>query len=154
MRHGESFHPSLFSFLFDWWMKRWEIAEELSMNCTAFIYYIMLMAKRTCAWLHHLLKLLLSTWLSCIDSSQPGWFQSCWDLYACSWAVICPYNWCYQASTTIGRSFHHVLIHRLATKYITFYAWTNRLTHFSACDLPIQLLLCVNKRLKTSIIKY
>ena len=24
---------------------------------------------------------------------------SCWDLYACSWAVICQYNWCYQAST-------------------------------------------------------
>ena len=27
-------------------------------------------------------------------------------------------------------------------------------THFSTCNLPMQLLLCVNKRLTTSIIKY
>ena len=25
----------------------------------------------------------------------------CWDLYACSWAVICQYSWCYQASMMI-----------------------------------------------------
>ena len=41
------------------------------MNCTAFTYYVTLMAKRTCACLHHPLKLLpLSALLSCTDSSQ------------------------------------------------------------------------------------
>ena len=41
---------------------------------------------------------------------------------------------------------------------VTFYTWSNRLTHFSTCILPIQLLLCViiivNKHLTISIIKY
>ena len=44
--------------------------------------------------------------------------------------------------------------HGLATKYVTFYSWTNRLTRFSTWNLSIQLLLCVNKCLTTSIIKY
>ena len=70
------FHPSLIAFLFDRWTKRREIAEEVSMNCTAFTYYVMLMAKRTCAWLHHPLKLLpLSTLLSCTDSSHQDGFM-------------------------------------------------------------------------------
>ena len=46
-------------------------SEEVSMNCTAFTYYVTLMAKCTCAWLHHPLKLLpLSALLSCTDSSH------------------------------------------------------------------------------------
>ena len=44
--------------------------------------------------------------------------------------------------------------HRLATKYVTFYAWTNRFTCFPIYNLPIQLLLCVIKHLITSTIKY
>ena len=48
--------------------------------------------------------------------------------------------------------------HKLYNTYVTFYAWTNRLTHCSTFNLPIQLLLCVNiivnKRLTTSIVKY
>ena len=43
-------------------------------------------------------------------------------------------------------------------KYVTFYAWTNRFTHCSTCNLPIQLLLCVNiivnKCLTASMVKY
>ena len=43
------------------------------MNCTAFTYYVTLMAKRTCASLHHPLKLLpLSALLSCTISSHQG----------------------------------------------------------------------------------
>ena len=95
LRHGESFHPSLLAFFFDWWTKWWEVAEEVLMNCTAFTYYVTLMAKRTYAWLCHPLKLLPGALLLCTDSSQPGWV-SCWDLYACSRAVICQYSWCYQ----------------------------------------------------------
>ena len=46
-------------------------SEEVSMNCTAFTYYVRVMAKRTCASLHHPLKLLpLSALLSCTDSSH------------------------------------------------------------------------------------
>ena len=44
--------------------------------------------------------------------------------------------------------------HGLAMKYVAFYAWTKRLTHFSTCNLPIQQLVYVNKHLTTSIIKY
>ena len=51
------------------------ITEEVSIICTAMTYYVMLMVKYTCAWLHHPLKLLPSTLLSCTDSSQPGWFH-------------------------------------------------------------------------------
>ena len=46
-------------------------SEEVSVNCTAFTYYVTLMAKRTSASLHHPLKLLpLSALLSCTDSSH------------------------------------------------------------------------------------
>ena len=74
--HGDSFHPSLLLFLFDWWTKRWEIAKEMSMNYMACTYYVMLMAKGTCTWLHHPLKLLPSAmFLPCIYSNEPGWFH-------------------------------------------------------------------------------
>ena len=42
------------------------------MNCTAYTYYVTLMAKCMCVQLHHLLKLLPSMLLPCTDSSQPG----------------------------------------------------------------------------------
>ena len=46
------------------------------MNCTAFTYYVMLMAKRTCGLLHHPLNLLpLSALLSCTDSSHQDGFM-------------------------------------------------------------------------------
>ena len=45
------------------------------MNCTAFTYYVMLIAKRKCAQLHHMLKLLPNVLLLFTNSSQPGWFH-------------------------------------------------------------------------------
>ena len=45
------------------------------MNCTDFTYYVTLMAKRTCAPLHHPLKLPLSAWLSCTNSSHQDGFM-------------------------------------------------------------------------------
>ena len=38
-------------------------------------YYIMLIAKCTCTWLHHQLKLTSTMFLPCTHSSQPGWFH-------------------------------------------------------------------------------
>ena len=75
LHHDKFFHPSLLPFLFDWWIKRWEITEEVSLNCMAYAYYDTLMTKYTCTWLHHPLKLLPSTYLLCTDSSQPGLFH-------------------------------------------------------------------------------
>ena len=86
LHHDESIHPSLLSFLFDWWMKRWEIAEDVLINCTAYTYYVTLMAKWMCTWMHHLLKLLLSIFS---PVPKPDSMVSCWDLYVSSWAVIC-----------------------------------------------------------------
>ena len=73
--------------------KRWEIAEEVSMNYTAYTYYITLMATFMCTWLCHLLKIINK----CIVAVY--WFKSarmvsCWDLHACSWIVICQYSYC------------------------------------------------------------
>ena len=52
--------------------------------------------------------------------------------------------------------FHNVPITSWTVKYVTSHTWRNRLTHFSTCSLPIQLLLCVKiivtKHLTTSII--
>ena len=56
-------------------------------------------------------------------------------------------NWRIVSSCTDSR-------HGLPTKYVTFYGWTNRLTCFSTFNLPIKLLLYINKHLTTSIIKY
>ena len=38
-------------------------------------YYITLMVKCMCAWLHHQLKLLLRVLLPCTNSSQQGWLH-------------------------------------------------------------------------------
>ena len=72
---------------FSFWMKRWEITEEVSMNCMAYTYCVTPMAKWTSTWLHHLLKLLPSTFFA-IHQFKSVRMVSNWDLYACSWAVI------------------------------------------------------------------
>ena len=36
LRHGESFHPLLLLFLFDWLLKRWEITKVMLINCNSF----------------------------------------------------------------------------------------------------------------------
>ena len=51
------------------------------------------------------------------------------------------------ANTAAAKSLsstHMMIDWQIITKYVTFYAWTNRFRHFSTCSLPIQLLLCVN----------
>ena len=129
-------HSALFSILFGWWMKRWEIATEVSMNYTAYTYYIMLMAKCRYISLCHPLKLLPSVFCRVpIQVSQVETYICM--LLGCDLAI--------QLLLTSSSSnyddrlvdhFHHVLIY--------IYAWTNRLTCFSTCNLPMQLLLCVN----------
>ena len=59
------FHPSLLLFLFECW-KLWEITKDVSINCTAHTYYVMLMAKCMCVWLHHPFKLLTSEMFCCV----------------------------------------------------------------------------------------
>ena len=154
--HGESFDPSLLPFLFVWWMKRWEIAVEVSMNRMAYTYYFTLMAKCTYAWLHHSLIKIIN---KCNVFPCSYWFKStriisCWDLHACSWAVVCQYSCCWISQE--DRLVEHFWFTSLTTmNCIIFYAWTNRLAHFSTYILPIPLLLCVNiKCLIPNIIKY
>ena len=94
--------------------EKWEITEEVLRNCTAYAYYIMLMAKCTCAWLHHLLKLLLIALFPCTNSSQPGWFHvetylrvlGLWFLNTAVAKIAIK-----QVQWKAGRSFHHVMIH-------------------------------------------
>ena len=155
MLPGESFHPSLLAFLFDWWTKRWEIAEDVSMNCTAFTYYVTLIAKRT--WLYHPLKLLLSTLLSCTDSSQPGWFYV--ETYTCFVGL-----WYVNTAGAIKQVCQIIIDWKIVSSCTDSRHWLPNMQHFMLEQidlyvfLPViyqqQLLLCVNKRLKTSIVKY
>ena len=73
--------------------------EKLLIRCRwivmAYTYYVTQMAKCTCTWLHHPFKLLTSTvFLLCTDTSHAVRMVLCWDLYVCSWAVICQYSCC------------------------------------------------------------
>ena len=104
------------------------------------------MAKCTCAWLHHLLKLLTSALLLCSDSSQQDGFML---------RFICVFLSCdlpiLHAATKIAIKRNMMIYWKIAsscsyrftartTKYVTFYAWTNRLTRFSTCNLPIHTI--------------
>ena len=150
MCYGESFHSSLLAFLFVWWTKRWEIAEEMLIECTAFTYYVTLMAKCMCTWLHHPLKLLPSTFLPCTDSIQPGWFNvetymrvlELWFANTAAAEIVIKYiGWYIGRSLSSCADLHHKLQHFMLEQIEL---------HFSPCNLPMQLLLCVNKLLLTS----
>ena len=133
--------------------KRWEITEEVSMNCMAYTYYITLMATCTYAWLHYPFKLLISTLLPCVDSSQQDGFML---------RLICMFLGCGLPIQLLLKSLSNQYDHSLddrfikyrstlwTMKYVIFYTWPNRLTHYSTWNLPIQLLLCGNKLLLTS----
>ena len=101
--------------------------------------------------------------LHCTDSSQPRWFHVETHIRVLKlWFVLLVqlllklllsvYN------DRLVDHFNIYLFSSWTTKYVTFYAWTNRLPHCSTCNLPIQLHICVNtiinKYLTTSIIKY
>ena len=129
-----------FSFsLTDEWMKRREVTEEVLMNYTAYTscytYYVTLMAKCMCTWLHHSLKLLPSIiFLLCTNSSQPGWFML---------RLLCAFlghdlpiqlllkllSSTYNGDRLIDH-FHHVPVHITNYKYVTLCVWTNRQTRF------------------------
>ena len=78
----------------------------------------------TCAWLHHPLKLLPRALLSCTDSSHQDGFML---------RLICMFLGCDMLVLSSEYDDYDRLEDRLtsrATQYVTFYAWTNRLTHF------------------------
>ena len=121
----------------------WRFVNE----CMAYTYYVTLMAKCTCTWLHHPLKLLTSTifFHVPIQVNQDDFMLR----------LICMFLGCYlpiQLTLKLLSSAHdkRLVIDRFwfrswTTKYVTtFYAWTNILTCFSTCGLPIQLFLYVN----------
>ena len=157
LSHDESLHPCLLAFLFDWWMKRWETAEEVSMNCTSFTYYVMLINGQTHMCLIAPCIKIITEHTAVIYRFKSARMVSVklrliWVFLGCDMPIQLVLSsdygdWKIASSCTDSR-------HRLAMKYVTFHAWSNRFTRFSTCTLSIQLLLCVNKRLTTSIIKY
>ena len=86
------------------------------MNCTAFTYYVTLMAKRMCAWLHHPLKLLLSTLLSCTDSSHQDGFML---------RLICMFLGC-DMPIQLVLSSHYNGYDRLYDRFIMYRLWTTK----------------------------
>ena len=78
-----------------------KFTEELAlMNSTVCTYYGTLLVKCTCAWASSI-KIIIKC-ITVVDWFKSARMVSCWDLYVCSWAVICQYSWwCYQASMTI-----------------------------------------------------
>ena len=125
-------------------------------------YYVTIMAKCTCAWLHQLLKLLTSAIFGhvLIQVKQDGFMLR----------LICIFLGCdlpiQLLLKSLSRTYHDRLVDHFTvywfmswtTNYVIFYTWTNRLTCCSTCSLPTYLLLCVNinvnKHLTTNIIKY
>ena len=111
------------------------------------------MAKSMYAWLHYLLKYYQVC--CCFVMNQVNW-------YGFMLRLICMFLGCglpiqlllkLLSSEYDYRLINHFIIYWFTSwtmKNITFYAWTNTLTHFSTCNLPIQLLLCMNKLLLTS----
>ena len=156
--HGESFYPSLLSFLFDWWTKRSEIAEEVSMNCTVFTNYVTLSNGQ-----RHVCLIASSIKIINKHIAVMYWFKSA-RMVSVMLRVVCVFLGCdmpiqlvlsseYDDWKTISSWTDSQ--YGLATKCVTFYVWTYRLTHFSTYNLPIQLLFGLTiKHLTTSIIKY
>ena len=105
-----------------------EIAEEVLMNCKAYINCVILTAKCMCTWLHHLLKLLATKHnVFPIYRFKSARMVSCWDIY-----VFLGYNIPIQLllkllsrHMKIDYSFHHVPIH---------------ITNYKICNI-----LCLNK---------
>ena len=119
------------------------------MHCTAFTYYVTLMNGQTYACLIASSVKIITKRVAVIYRFKSARMVSCCDLYACSWAVICQYSWCYRLSSKYDDRLEDCFVmYRFTlrtTKYVIFYT-------FCTCNLPIQLLLCVKKRLTTSTI--
>ena len=139
MRPGESFHPSLLAFLFDWWMKRWKITEEVLINCTAFIYYVTLWPNaRMLDWIIRKNYYQTRYCRVPIRVSQDGFMLRFICMFlGCDMPVQLVLSSEYDDYDRLEDRFIMYWFTSQTTKYVTFYAWTNRLTHFSTCNLPI-----------------
>ena len=77
-------------FLFEWWMKRWQIVEEVLMNYNGLYHTV------TNSQIH--MYIIASSVKMCnvfvIYQFKSVRMVSCWDLCACSWAVIYQYSCC------------------------------------------------------------
>ena len=116
-------------------------------------YGIILMAKCMYAWLHHPLKFISKCIVAMyrFKSARMVYVETYMRVLGLWFANIAaakttikwvPWyvDWKILSSCTDSRTM----------KYVTFYTWTNRLTCFFTCNLPIQPLLCVNKLMLTS----
>ena len=89
--------PLDFLFLFDWWMKRWEITKEVSMNCSGLnlLHYGngQIHAYMTASSIkkHNVFA---------VYQFKSAKMVSCLDLYVFSWAVICQYS-CFFVQTLL-----------------------------------------------------
>ena len=125
-------------------------------------YYVTLMAKYMCTWLHHPLKLLPSTCFCHvpIQLNQDGFMLRflCIFLDGDLPRQLLLESLLGSYSDRLVDVFIMYWFKSWTMKYVTFYTWINRFTCCSTCNLPIQLLLCikmiVNKCLSASIIKY
>ena len=119
---------------------------------TAYIYPITLMAKYTCTWLHHPLKLLVHTmFLPCTNSNQAGWLHV--ETHRCVlglWFANTATAKIIRSRGYDDRSFSPCTESCvIKNEYVTFYAWTNWLT-VSVIYQHTQLLLCVNTLLSST----
>ena len=136
LRHSDSFYLLLVLFLFDWWLNRWEIAEEVLMDCTTYICYISLMAKCMCTdYQAECFCCVLIQWFK--SARIVSWFHV--ETYMCVLGL-------WFANTAVAkiviRHCYYRLVYHFHHVWVTFYAWTNRLTHLSTCNLPCSLCRC------------
>ena len=78
---SESFYPSLFLFLFDWWTKMWEITKEVSMN-----YNGLYLLHHTNSQMHMYtialsIKIINKCNVSVMYRFKSAMMVSCWTLY-------------------------------------------------------------------------
>ena len=108
-------------------------------NCTAFIYYITLMAKCMCAWLHHSLKYITYhvAGVYRFKSARMVMLRLIYMFLGYDIPIQLVLSSEYDDYDTLEDCFIMYWLTSRTTKYATFYAWTNRLMHFSTCNLPI-----------------
>ena len=79
----------LLSFLFNWWMKRWDCWRGIDELYGLSLLHHTNGQTHVCLIASPVKIINKSNALPCTDSSQPGWFQVETYVYECSWAVIC-----------------------------------------------------------------
>ena len=123
MKALESFHLSLFLFLYDWLLKRWEITKVVSVNCNGF--HLLRYTSRQM----HVNKIISEPAIRIIKCNVN--IAVCWKTTSmviscmCFWAVVCQYSRCYQACAILD-PFQHVLI---------------QITNYQICNILIDLYI-------------